>query len=350
MIWRIGLSGLCVAALMVAGQALPASAQARSFIDDAGRTVELPETVDRAMAAGPPAAVLLYALAPEKMAGWISTPTDRAKPFIAERWRDLPAHGRLTGRGGTANIESVLAMQPDIVIDVGTVDDTYASLADRAQEQTGIPYVLVAGRLADTAQTLRKAGELLGEGERAERLASYANSVIGRLNDAIAAIPRDERPRVYYGRGPDGLETGLAGSINMEVLDAVGATNVAASAGAGGLANVSIEQVLAWNPDVIITLDPEFHRSVRENPLWAGVAAVENGRVYRAPTLPFGWFDTPPGINRLMSASWLASILYPDRIDIDLEAETREFYRLFYHVELSDEQLDTLLADTQGGT
>ncbi len=336
--------------LAAVGLATGAHAQTRTFVDDAGRTVEVPETIDHVMAAGPPAAVLLYALAPERMVGWVSSPNERAKPFIAEPYRDLPEHGRLTGRGGTANIESVLAMQPDIIIDVGTVDDTYASLADRVQEQTGIPYVLIAGRFADTAQTLRKAGELLGETGRAEELAGYAEAVIDRLNDAIAAVPESERPRVYYGRGPDGLETGLAGSINMEVLDAVGAANVAASSGTGGLANVSIEQVLSWNPDVILTLDPAFHRSVRTNPLWAGIAAVENDRVYRAPTLPFGWFDTPPGVNRIMSASWLASVLYPDHVDIDLRSETREFYRLFYHVDVTDEQLDILLAGTQGGS
>ena len=327
-----------------------AVAQTRSVVDDAGRTVEIPEQIERVMAAGPPAAVLLYALAPDRMVGWVTAPNERARQFIAEPYRDLPEHGRLTGRGGTANIEAVLAMQPDVIIDVGTVDDTYASLADRVQEQTGIPYLLIAGRFADTAQTIRKAGEVLGEGETAERLAGYAEASLARLETAIAAVPQDERPRVYYGRGPDGLETGLAGSINMEVLDAVGAVNVAASAGAGGLANVSVEQVLSWNPDVILTLDPAFHRSVGANPLWAGIAAVETGRIYRAPTLPFGWFDTPPGVNRLMSAAWLAGILYPDHVDMDLRAETRDFYRLFYHVEVDDAQLDALLAGAQGGS
>lgn len=325
-------------------------AEARPFTDDAGRTVELPERIERVMAAGPPASVLLYALAPEKMVGWVTAPSDEAKEFIAEPYRDLPAHGRLTGRGGTANIEAALAMRPDIIIDVGTVDATYASLADRVQEQTGIPYVLIEGRFVDIAETLEKAGELLGEPERAQELADHTRAAFERLDAALADVPEGERPRVYYGRGPDGLETGLSGSINMEVLDAVGATNVAASAGTGGLANVSVEQVLSWNPDVILTLDPSFHASVRTDPLWAGISAVETGRVYRAPTLPFGWFDTPPGVNRLMSAAWLASVLYPEHVDIDLAGETRDFYSLFYQVELTDEQIDTLLSDTQGGS
>ncbi len=325
-----------------------ASAQTRTFVDGAGRTVEVPERIERVMAAGPPASVLLYALAPDRMAGWVMKLSDEARPFIGERWRDLPVHGRLTGRGGTANIEAVLAMKPDLIVDVGVVDATYASLADRVQEQTGIPYVLIDGRFGQTAETLRTFGDLLGERERAAALAGYAEDAMARLAAIVAGVPEESRPRVYYGRGPQGLETGLSGSINTEMLEVAGAVNVASSAGAGGLANVSVEQVLAWNPDVILTLDPGFHAAVRTDPMWSQVAAVRNGRVHRVPTLPFGWFDAPPGVNRLMSAWWLAGVLYPDRVDVDLVQRTREFYRLFYHVELEDSQIDALIGGAQG--
>ncbi|MGB3388164.1 MAG: iron ABC transporter substrate-binding protein [Pseudaminobacter sp.] len=320
-------------------------AEPRTFVDAAGREVKLPETVNRVMAAGPPASILLYAVAPDKMVGWVRELTAEEKEFIAEPYRDLPAHGRLTGRASTANIEAVLAMKPDIILDVGSVDQTYASLADRVQEQTGIPYVLLDGSFANTAETLRKVGDLIGEEAAGAALASYSEAAIGRLDTAIAALPADERPRVYYGRGPKGLETGLAGSINMEVLSAVGATNVAEAAGSGGLTTVSVEQILAWKPEVILTPDRHFYDSVRNDPLWTGIPAVTNGRVYLAPTLPFGWFDAPPGINRVIGISWLAAVLYPDKVDTDLAEETRAFYKLFYHVDLDDRQLDTLLAD-----
>lgn len=333
-------------ALSVAAVA-SASAQTRSFTDDAGRTVEIPERIERVMAAGPPASVLLYALAPDRMLGWNRALREPERPFIAEPYRDLPEHGRLTGRGGTANVEAVLAMRPDVIVDTGTINETYISLADRVQEQTGIPYVLIGGDFADTALTLRRAGSLLGEEERAEELARYAEKTIERLGDVLDGIQEHERPRVFYGRGPQGLETGVGTSINVEVLAAVGAVNVAQSAGSGGLANVSVEQVLSWDPEVILTLDPTFHQSLRDDPLWAGVDAVRNGRIYRAPTLPFGWFDAPPGINRLIGVAWLTWVLYP-QAGVDLRQETRDFFRLFYHVDPTEEQLDTLLADAQG--
>lgn len=324
---------------------VPLASAQTAIIDAAGRKVEIPAHIDRVLAAGPPASVLLYALAPEKMVGWVQEPSERQKQFLAAPYRDLPAHGRLTGRGNTANIEMVLSMKPDIILDVGTVDPTYASLADRVQQQTGIPYVLIDGSFANTAKTLRTVGEILGVKEKAEEQATFAEAALARLKSAMDTVQASDRPRVYYGRGPEGLETGLAGSINMEVLAAVGATNVAESVGSGGLANVSVEQVLSWNPDVILTLDPKFQAAVMTDPVWAGIKAVQQKRVYRAPNLPFGWFDTPPGINRLISAAWLATVLYPGRTDIDLKKEVRDFYALFYHVDLTDAQLATLLTD-----
>lgn len=325
-----------------------ANAGTRSFTDAAGRVVEVPARVERVMAAGPPASVLLYAVAPDKMAGWVMKLSQEARAFVGDRWRDLPVHGRLTGRGGTANVEAVLAAKPDLIIDVGVVDATYASLADRVQEQTGIAYVLLDGRFENTAETLRALGALIGEEEQAAVLATYAEEALAALARIVDSVPLNERPRVYYGRGPQGLETGLAGSINAEMLEVAGATNVAASAGSGGIANVSIEQVLAWKPEVVLALDPAFHASVQSDPMWSQVPAVRAGRAHRVPTLPFGWFDAPPGVNRLMSAWWLTQVFYPGVAEVDLAARTREFYRLFYHVELEETQLEMLL-DGAGG-
>ncbi len=90
-----------------------------------------------------------------------------------------------------------------------------------------------------------------------------------------------------------GLETGLGGSINIEILEFMGLAVVSAGQ-RGGMGTVSIEQVLQWNPEVIVTIDPGFAATVRDNPLWKGVRAVREGRVYLAPKSPFNWFDFPP--------------------------------------------------------
>jgi iron complex transport system substrate-binding protein len=104
---------------------------------------------------------------------------------------------------------------------------------------------------------------------------------------------------------------------------------------------VSLEQVLAWNPDVILAFDLGFYRSVASDPLWSSVQAVRDKRIYLAPNLPWGWFDAPPGVNRLIGVRWLMATLYPRQFPESLRDTTREFYRLFYQVELTDAQLDT---------
>src|SRR5262249_48375259 len=154
---------------------LPTITQARSITDAAGRKVEIPDRITRVLAAGPPAAVLTYVLAPDKLTGWVRAPDEAGKAYLMPSVRDLPTYGRLTGKGGTANMEAVLAAKPDIIIDVGTVDATYSSLADKVQSQTGIPYVLIDGSFAKSGDTLRVAGDMLGVGDRAKTLADYAD-------------------------------------------------------------------------------------------------------------------------------------------------------------------------------
>jgi iron complex transport system substrate-binding protein len=315
----------------------------RIVTDSGARRVEVPRRISRVLAAGPPASILLYTLAPDKMIGWVRTPSGDEKAFLHPSVRELPEYGRLTGRGGTANLEVVLRFKPDLIIDVGSVAPTYVSLADNVQEQTKIPYVLLDGKLQDAPRVYRLLGELLGVKERAEELARYADETLNGLKARIAVIPESRRPRVYYARGVNGLETGLAGSINLEVLERVGAVNAAAAAGKGGLTKVSVEQVLAWNPDVILALDPGFYRSVASDPLWSTVKAVREKRIYLAPNLPYGWFDAPPGVNRLIGVRWLMSVLYPAQFPDDLRAVTRRFYKLFYQVDLTEAQIDLLL-------
>ncbi|MBO9101128.1 MULTISPECIES: iron ABC transporter substrate-binding protein [unclassified Rhizobium] len=329
---------------------LATDAQARMITDAAGRKVEIPDKIVRVLPAGPPASILVYVLAPDTLTGWVRAPSDEEKAYLQPSVRDLPAYGRLTGKGGTANMEAVLAAKPDIILDVGTVDATYASLADKVQAQTGIPYVLIDGSFAKSGETLRLVGELLGVEGRAKLLADYSDTVITTLNDKLGAIPTDKRPKVYYGRGPEGLETGLSGSINLEILEATGATNVAAAAGTGGLTQVSLEQILSWNPDTILAASGKFAKAVKSDPLWANIEAVKNKRVFVAPSLPFGWFDSPPGINRLIGIAWLEKLFYPQSFSDDLPAEVHAFYKLFYQVDLTDDQVVTLLKGALPGS
>ena len=322
----------------------------RSVEDSAGRIVEIPDNIERVYAAGPPASILLYIVAPDRLTGWPRAPRPYERPYLAAEYRDLPETGRLTGRGSTASLEVVLRTRPDLIIDFGSINDTYVSLADRVQAQTGIPYLLIDGRFDNTPAALRLVGDILGVSARGEELASYAEALFQELDEAMDGVPEEQRPRVYLARGPDGQETGLKGSINTEIIERAGGVNVADPGDASvrrGIVRSSMEQVIAVDPDTIVTWDENFYRRVGNDPLWAGITAVRDSRVYFSPTAPFGWIDRPPSLNRLMGLKWLSGVFFPDRFPHDLRTETRRFYKLFYHVDLDDADLERLIGWAQ---
>jgi iron complex transport system substrate-binding protein len=331
-----------VAALLLAGAT--AAHATREFTDDAGRKVELPDRVQRVYAAGPPASVLVFALAPDTLIGWTRAFREDEAQFVAEKYAKLPELGRLTGRGNTANVEVVLREKPDLIVDMGSTNATFASLADRVQQQTGIPYILLDGRLDTTPQQIEKLARALGVEARGRELADYSRNLIEGLRSKVATVPPDKRPEVFYARGPQGLTTGLAGSINVEMIEFLGAKNVAATT-TGGLTNVGLEQVVLWDPAIVVTNDPNFYRDVWKLPVWNSVSAVRKKRVYLSPHLPFGWFDYPPGANRLIGLLWLSDILYPELFRHDLRKEVATFYKLFYHREPTAAQVDAILAE-----
>jgi iron complex transport system substrate-binding protein len=301
----------------------------------------VPARVERVFPAGPPAAILLYTLAPDLLLGWPRANRPQECAYMLPDICTRPEVGRITGRGNTANLETVLALKPDLIVDVGATNETFVSLAARVQDQTGIPYALLDGRFLALATAYRTLGQLVARQDAAEALADYTGRTLTEITGRIANISAENRPQVYYARGPRGLVTGLGGSINVETIELIG-RNVAGDS-RGGLANVSIEQVLLWNPDVIVTIDLEFFDAVRSDPSWAAVKAVRDNRVHLSPKMPFGWVDFPPSINRLIGLWWLAKILYPERFPEDLRPLTRDFYARFYHVTPSDAQIDEVL-------
>src|SRR5262245_44496752 len=162
---RVTWVAACALVALVTSSAV--AADKRTVVDSAGRQVEVPAKIDRVFVAGGPASVFVYTLAPEKLLGWNRPLTPQERAYIPPRYANLPTLGRLTGSGHTANVEVVLASRPDVIIDYGVVNPTYISLADRVQQQTGVPYLLFDGRLSRIPDAFIAAGRALGIGERA---------------------------------------------------------------------------------------------------------------------------------------------------------------------------------------
>src|SRR5262245_10345885 len=113
---------------------LPRYARAATVTDGAGRSVEIPARVERVFPAGPPAAIMLYTVAPDLLLGWPRANRPEEREFLLPDIGGRPEVGRITGRGNTANLEVVLALKPDLILDIGSVNATYVSLADRVTE------------------------------------------------------------------------------------------------------------------------------------------------------------------------------------------------------------------------
>lgn len=336
---------LSIAVAAILATATAAVADPTRVTDATGRSIQLPAKIERIYAAGPPASVFILALAPEKLIGWSRAPRRDEAAFLPEAFAALPELGRLTGRGNTANVEVVMRAKPDVIIDIGSTSATYVTLAERTQQQTGIPYLLFDGKLADTPRLLREMGHAIGAADAAEALARDADARLREIASRLSRVADSERVRVYFARGPNGLTTAPRGSFQAETLALAGGSNVIEPPAdfAGNLLSVSLETVLAAKPDVIIASDPTFASTIRSSPGWRELPAVRAGRVHVVPDLPFGWFDAPPALNRLLGIEWLTRIFYPQLFPEPLGPRIKTFHRLYYHREPSDEQVRELL-------
>ena len=323
---------------------LAVPAMATTAQDATGREVTLPDDASRIYAAGPPADVLLYALKPQAMLGWVRAVPGDGKSLVLPETRDLPSLGRLTGRGDTLNLEGLLAADAQMVLDYGNVNATYIDLAKRVEEQTGLPYLLLDGAFSKTPETLRSLGAALGVPERGAALAEEADRIIADVDAMVAKVPADQYPKVYLARGPEGLESAAQGSIHSEIIERAGGYNVATGDGKG-LITVSPEQLHAWAPDIIITVDADFASNAPDMAELKGIPAVDNGRIYLAPQRPFGFIDAPPSVNRVLGLRWLAAKFHPEVAGQGLDQDVRAFYHSFYQVDLDDAELKALLSD-----
>ena len=326
--------------------------ETREITDMAGRKVTVPaaEDIESVFSTGPVAAIFMYMVAPDKLLGWNYELNDVEKSIILEKYHDLPNFGM----GDAINYEAVIAANPTIALNCGKINDAMVSDCDALSKSLGIPVIAVDNELNNSAEAFRFMGELLGVEDHAEELAEYSEKIFTDIA-SLADIPEDEKVSVYFGNGEDSLETAPRGSQHAQILDAVNVTNVAdLELGDGSRVQISAEQLLAWNPDVIVVNgEPKADKSgnsaaedILSIPDYASLQAVQDNKVYGTPNAPFSWVDRPAGPNRLIGMRWLSAVVYPEYIKCDVNEEIREFFNLFYHVDLSDEQLENVLKGT----
>ncbi len=257
-----------------------------------------PRAAGDVIAAGQPAALLIWAIARQRLAGWPRKPTGGALAALPPLAADLPELGALASGGQPANLEAIAALKPRLVIDYGDIDPDYRSLADRMQTRLGVDWRLIDGALTKIPEAIRETARLLDADQAAAGLADEAARILDRWRGAPGGSS------FYYARGSDGLETGFRGSLATEVLEGAGWTNVAGES--NDIGRVTREQVVAWDPETLVTLSPAFAAAVGNDPVWRVRRDGRRRRLLLLPDQPFGWMDRPPSLNRLLACIWLA--------------------------------------------
>ena len=283
-----------------------AAAMAGEFSDSAHRMVRTPDLVRRVIPAGPPADALIYALAPDMLAGLVEPWNDAQRASVPLPLRAIHGVPRLTGSPGVGDLDAIAALGADLIVDYGDVNERFAALADRGQTKLGIPWLLFDGSLEQAPDVVRRLGHLLGRDERAGRIARAMENGLATLRQASNQLDAI-RPAIYYARGIDGLQAIRDGSSLGMAITLAGGRNVV-EAGRGALKAMTVDEVVRLHPDFVVVADAQA--VAPDSPLRRAFTPATRFLVDTSE--PYGAIERPPSINRLIGALLLAAVLHPD--------------------------------------
>jgi iron complex transport system substrate-binding protein len=326
--------------------ALCLSAQAREITDMSGRQVNIPQNINKVFA-DRFISLMAFALDEKMLCNATFVVPDAGKKYISASYAKKPLV--------ETSSEEILRLRPDVIL-LSFLDNSDKEKAEQMQAKLKIPVLLVKMELSEYRNAYLFLGNALNRQKSADEIVAFLDKYIIPLHEQTAKLPN--RPKVYYAEGNKGLNTEAAGSLHSQAIDYLNARNVAqvGASSIHGMAAVSIEQVLLWQPDVVVVWSgfpagmglpksAQKEQSTREyilsNAAWQQVPAARQQKVYQVPALPFGWIDRPPSTNCLAGVLWLAKQLYD--IEFDLNEALKAYFRLFYHTEITDKDIDIVI-------
>lgn len=330
------------------GHAAPDTAtQTREFTDSTGRTVNLPAKITRIAISGPLSQIYILPLAGDMLAGVSNAYAEDAQDYLPAYIYEKPEIGQLYGGKGEMDLEALLSAAPDVVIDIGEPKKTVADDLNALTEQSGIPFIHIDATVATAPEAYRTLGKLLDREEKAEELALWCENTYANAEALMAQVDAaGDRKSLLYCLGDKGVNVIAQGSFHAETVNMM-SENLAVledivSSGAGN--EVDLEQILVWNPDVIIFAPDSCYDDIASAAQWQSVSAVASGNYYETPYGPYGWLSSPPAVQRYLGMLWLGQLLYPEYVQYDLQTEITEYYKLFYGCELTGEMYQDLMA------
>lgn len=319
------------------------------FVDDAKREVTIPTTITKVAVTGPFAQMMVFAIAPDLMVGFATDWDENEQKYLSEDYKNLPVLGQLYGTKGELNPESLLEADPDIVIDMGEPKDTIKEDMDDLQEKFDIPFIHITMHLDNTGESFRKLGTLLNREADAEKLAAYCEEAYDTATELMDK-EKENKKSVVYCLGDKGTNVIATGSFQAELLnlmtDNKAVIDNPTSKGTGN--EVDLEQIILWNPEVILFAPESVYDTVDKNAAWQELDAIKTGQYYEVPFGPYNWLGFPPSVQRYLGMMWLSELLYPQDSQIDLQKEVTEYYNLFYHCDLTEEDYNQLISRSIG--
>lgn len=316
-----------------------------SVTDQRGKTLTFARPVTRVVTIPMPAASLLVAvdrtadhLAAMHNASWVAM-RDGIMGTIFPKALELP-HDIAT-QDFTANVESVRALDPDVVIQWSD-----AQLIDPL-EKAGLNVIGLTntGKQEDVDAWVAMFAAMLGKPERAADIKARSDVELAAIKD-LAAGRDSARPSIlYFNRFTGGLKVAAANSYNDFYIKLVGGTNPATGDDplkGSGMVGLDVEQVLRWDPEIILlgNFDNAMPQDLYADPVWQTVSAVRNRRVYKVPLGGYRW--DPPGQESPLMWHWLSDIAFPLQ-QSPLRNKVVEYFDFLYGHKPTATELDKIL-------
>lgn len=339
---------ILLASTACSSTAAPDSVKTKDFTDSTGRTVTVPAEITSIAITGPLSQVYILPLAGDLLVGVCNEFSADAALYLPEEIFSKTEIGQLYGGKGEMDLEALLSAAPDLVIDIGEPKDSIAADLTALTEQTGIPFVHVDATVTTAPDAYRTLGKLLGREEKAEELATWCEKTYANITAMMEKVDADgNRVELLYCLGDKGVNVIAEGSFHAETINMM-SQNLAVIEDVfpGGLGNeVDMEQILLWDPEVIIFAPDSCYDTIATDPQWQSVSAVADGNYFKTPEGPYGWLSSPPAVQRYLGMLWLGELLYPEYTEYDLQEEITAYYQLFYGCDLTDAMYQNLIAN-----
>lgn len=332
------------------------SADSYTFVDDCGREVVLNSAISRVAPSGSLAQMIIYSLAPETLVGLSGKIDSADKKYFLSEYSELPVFGQFYGKKSNLNMEELIKAKPDIIIDMGQKKKTIKEDMDAISQQTGIPTIFIEATTETYATAYQKLGAVLGKDEAAKQLSNYIEQTLDEAKAANQTIQDKiekegvKKRTIAFGTGEDGLNMNAEGSVQAAVIDIIGAKNaivVEKVSHKGGGNTITMEELIKADPDVILFCSGGPYQTAEKDTYWQSLRAIQEKQYYEVPDQPYNFLAMPPSINQILGIKWLGNLVYPEQYPYDMTEVVKEFYRLFWHYELTDQECQAILLPSQ---